>query len=212
VITRVKKSRSRRPRWHAGFLAMMPTIVRHLRVAFRHLRAEAKEEAVAEGVANACVAYERLARQRRTHLAFPTVLARFAAAQVADGRRVGSGQNTRDVLSSRAQKKKGFQVERLDLFDEEEGCWIEAVIEDPHTPVFDQVCFRLDFPAWLARLSRRNRRIAEALSIGNSTGAVARRFRISPGRISQLRRQFYKSWQEFCGEARPGPALAATPA
>ena len=201
VIAPIKKSRSVRPRWHAAFLMMLPVIVRHLRIAFRHLRPEAKEEAVAEALANACVAYQRLVKQGRAHLGFPTVLARFAAAQVRDGRQVGSGQNTRDVLSPRAQKKKQFQVERLDHFDEEENQWMEAVVEDPHTPVFDQVCFRIDFPEWLARLSRRNRRIAESLSIGNSTGAVAKRFRISPGRISQLRREFYESWQEFCGAA-----------
>ena len=203
MIAPLKKPRSLRPRWHAPFLAMLPTIVRYLRVAFHYLRAEAKEEAVAEALANACAAYERLARQGRAHLGFPTVLARFAAAQVLDGRRVGSGQNTRDVLSPRAQKKKHFQVQRLDHFDEEEDGWIEAVVEDPHTPVFDQVCFRVDFPVWLARLSRRNSRIAQSLAMGNSPGVVARRFRVSPGRISQLRREFYDSWQEFCGAADP---------
>lgn len=203
VIAPIKKPRSVRPRWHAAFLMMLPVIVRHLRVVFRYLRAEAREEAVAEGLANACTAYQRLVKQGRAHVAFPTVLARFAAAQVVDGRQVGTGQNTRDVLSPRAQKKKRFQVERLDHFDEEENQWIEAVVEDLHTPVFEQVCFRVDFPEWLARLSRRNRRIAQSLSIGNSTGAVARRFRISPGRISQLRREFYESWQEFCGAADP---------
>lgn len=202
MIAPIKKSRSVRPRWHKAFLVMLPIILRHLRVAFRHLRAEAKEEAIAEAVANACTAYRRLVKQGRAHLGFPTVLARFAVAQVLDGRRVGNGQNTRDVLSPRAQKKH-FQVERLDHFDEEEDQWMEAVVEDPHTPVFDQVCFRVDFPAWLARLSRRNRRIAQSLSIGNSTSAVARRFRISPGRISQLRRLFYESWQEFCGATGP---------
>jgi hypothetical protein len=203
MIAPIKKSRSVRPRWHAAFLIMLPTIVRYLRVAFRHLHPDAKEEAVAEALANACAAYRRLVQRGRAHLGFPTVLARFAAAQVVDGRRLGSGQNTRDVLSSRAQKKKHFQVERLDLFDQEEDQWMEAVVEDLHTPVFEQVCFRLDFPEWLARLSRRNRRIAQSLSIGNSTSAVARRFRISPGRISQLRREFYESWQAFCGAAGP---------
>ena len=203
MIAPIKKSRIIRPRWHAAFLVMLPIIVRHFRVAFRHLRAEAKEEAIAEAPANACAAYRRLVKQGRAHMGFPTVLARFAVAQVFDGTRVGSGQNTRDVLSSRAQKKKCFQVQRLDHFDDENDQWIEAVVEDPHTPVFDQVCFRMDFPAWMARLSRRNRRIAQSLSIGNSTSAVARRFRISSGRISQLRRQFYESWQEFCGASDP---------
>lgn len=201
MIAPAKNVRRMPPRWHADFLVMLPIIVRHLRVAFRHLRGDARQEAVAEGVANACAAYHRLAHQGRAHVGFPTVLARFAAAQVVDGRQVGNGQNTRDVLSLRAQRKKRFVVETLDHFDEDQNQWLESIVEDPHTPVFDQVCFRVDFPAWLARLSRRDRRIAESLALGNSTGAVARRFRISPGRVSQLRREFYDSWQAFCGPA-----------
>jgi hypothetical protein len=201
MIAPIKRPRSVRPKWHDHFLAMYPIIVRCLRVAFRHLRTEAREEAIAEGLANACASYHRLVKQGRTERAFPTVLARFAAAQVIDGRLVGSGQSTRDVLSRRAQTKKLFQVQRLDRFDDDTDCWYEAVVEDTHTPVFDQVCFRIDFPAWLDRLSHRNRRIAESLALGNSTQTVARRFRMSPGRISQLRREFYLSWREFTDES-----------
>ena len=200
MIAPMKVSRAVCHPWHDGFLKMVPTIVRSLRIAFAHLKAEAREESVAEALANTCVAYQRLVQQGRSDRAFPTVLARFAAAQVIDGRRVGSRQNTRDVLSRRAQRKKRFQVERLDRFDDYENGWREAVVEDTRTPVFDQVCFRIDFPAWLARLSRRDRRIAELLAVGNSTKTVARRFRLSAGRVSQLRREFYLSWREFTEE------------
>ena len=44
---------SRKPAWHRQFLAMLPMIVRHARVSFRHLDPEAREEAVTEVVANA---------------------------------------------------------------------------------------------------------------------------------------------------------------
>ena len=71
------------------------------------------------------------------------------------------------------------------------------MVEDHRTPVVDQVCFRVDFPDWLSRLNRRNRRIAESLAHGNSTHAVARQFRVSAGRVSQLRREFYESWEQF---------------
>ena len=77
----------------------------------------------------------------------------------------------------------------------------EAVVEDSRTPVPDQVAFRIDFSDWLKRQPRRNRRIAEALAVGNATGEVARRFHVTSGRISQLRRQFHRSWQEFQGNA-----------
>jgi DNA-directed RNA polymerase sigma subunit (sigma70/sigma32) len=134
-------------------------------------------------------------------VAYPTVLARYAVAQIQDGRRVGSRLNVRDVLSPYAQKHKGIHVERLDHFDREEDQWIEAVVEDSRTPVPDQVAFRCDFPAWLETLPRRNRRIAKALSLGHTTSEVAKRFQVSAGRISQLRREMQQSWRDFHGEA-----------
>jgi DNA-binding NarL/FixJ family response regulator len=127
-------------------------------------------------------------------------LARFAVAQIRDGRTVGSPQNVREVLSRYAQRKKGFSVQRLDQYDREEQQWTEAVVEDTRTPVFDQVWFRIDFPAWLARLSPRNRRIAKLMAAGYSTGEVANKFGISASRVSQLRRQLHDSWLEFHGD------------
>jgi DNA-binding NarL/FixJ family response regulator len=180
---------------------MMPTILDYLRVAFHGLPPESRAEAIQEALASTCIAFARLVKQGRQDRAFPTVLARFAAAQYFDGRRVGSGQNSRDTLSERAQRVKQFTVSRLDHYDQDEECWQEAIVEDPHTPVFDQVWFRIDFPQWLARLSPRDRQAAESLAVGNTTSEVARQLRLSAGRVSQLRRQLYRSWLEFHGEA-----------
>ena len=201
-------SRAQRPApsWHPRFLAMLPAIEAHARIAFRGLRPEAREDAVQEAIANALVAFVRLVQLRKLDVAYPSVLARYAVAQIQDGRRVGNRMNVRDVLSPDAQKQKNIHVERLDRFDEDDDQWIEAVVEDPRTPVPDQVAFRCDFPAWLDMLSRRNRRIAEALSVGHSTSEVAKRFRVSPGRISQLRREMHQSWIEFHGESATGTA------
>ena len=200
-------SRLRRPApaWHNRFLAMLPAIETHARLAFRHLDPEAREDAVQETIANALVAFVRLVQLQKTDVAYPSALARYAVAQIHDGRRVGNRLNVRDVLSPYAQKQKGIQVERIDRFDEEEGQWVEAVIEDDRTPVPDQAAFRCDFPTWLDSLSRRNRRIAQALSVGHTTSEVAKRFRVSPGRVSQLRREMHQSWQDFHGESMAGP-------
>ena len=82
---------------------------------------------------------------------------------------------------------------------------IEAVVEDHRTPVPDQVAFRCDFPSWLHSLPVRNRRIARALSVGHTTGEVAKRFNVSPGRISQLRQEFQRAWEEFTVTDSPRP-------
>ena len=197
------------PAWHAAFLAMLPVIVRHARIAFRHLRPEAREEAVEECVANAMVAYARLFEQGRVELAYPTVLAMYSVKQVRDGRRVGNKLRIREMLSEYAQRKKGFKVERLDKFDRETGEWEEVLVEDKHAGPADVACVRLDFAAWLNLLSRRYRWIAEVLAIGETTNAVAKRFHVSAGRVSQIRKELKKAWERFQGEdLETAPALA----
>lgn len=210
MIAPVKPFRSRRSSraWQAGFLAMMPAIIRHARVILPRLRPEARADALQEVIANAAVAYARLVELDKTDVAYPTPLAWFAVAQYKAGRRVGCKLNVRDVLSPYCQAKTKTTVERLDRRDQDTGEWIEAIVEDRRTPPADQAAFRVDFPTWLGLHTDRNRRIAEALAVGHTTGEVARRFDLSAGRVSQLRRQFQKSWAEYHGEqpARTTPA------
>ena len=99
---------------------MLPAIQTHARCAFRHLDPEAREEAVEEAIANAFVAFVRLVELGKTEVAYPTVLAGYAVAQIQDGRRVGNRRNGRDVLSPYAQKRNRIDVERLDRFDKED--------------------------------------------------------------------------------------------
>jgi hypothetical protein len=183
--------------WQVLFVALLPAIHKCVLFAFRHLPQQEQEELVQESLANACVAYARLAGQGRSQRAFPTALARFAVAQVRVGRRVGTALNSRDVLSPAAQRKRHFVVHRLDQLRVQRDEWLAAVIEDHCTPVLDQVCFRIDFPQWLGSLSSRDREIARALANSYSTAEVARRYALSPGRVSQLRREFHQSWLWF---------------
>ena len=46
--------------WQEAFLAMLPRIRDAIRVAFCHLPGDHRDEAVQEGVANACVRFARL--------------------------------------------------------------------------------------------------------------------------------------------------------
>jgi hypothetical protein len=48
---------------------MLPVIVSHARFAFKHLRPEARSEAIQEVVANCCRAYVRLAELDKLSLA-----------------------------------------------------------------------------------------------------------------------------------------------
>jgi hypothetical protein len=186
--------------WQALFQSMLPTIQNCVQFAFRHMSPDLKEEAVQAALANACVACERLVAQGRAERVFPSALARFAVAQVHDGRLVGTPLTVWDVLSPYAQRKKHLVVKRLDSSGEHECQWLESVRQDHRTPVPDQVWFRIDFPEWLASLSWRHQQIAKTLASGHTTNEVARQFSISAGRVSQLRREFNDSWRRFHGE------------
>ena len=188
------------PEWHELFLRMLPAITRYVRIAFRNLAPESKAEAIQEAVCNACVAFARLAELGKLDLAFPTVLGRYAVAHVRDGRKVGCKLNVRDVLSPYCQQRKNVMVERLDKFDEIEGCWLETIVEDRHAGPSETARVRLDFADWLRSLPRRNRRIAEFLALSNRTSDAARKFGVSQGRVSQLRKELKTAWDEFTGE------------
>ena len=190
----------KKSQWQERFVALLPAILRYVTPAFNTLGPEAKAEAIQEAVANCCVAYARLVQQGRESLAFATVLARFAIAQVRTGRRVGGHLNVQDVLSDYAKYRKRFNVSRLDRFGLAEGYWKEVTLADDKWPILDQVAFRCDFPAWLKTLSRRDRNIARALAAGERATDVARRFGISLARISQIRRKLERSWLAFHGD------------
>jgi hypothetical protein len=57
-------------------------------------------------------------------------MARFAVAQVKDGRRVGGRLNCEDISSLYWQRRKGVVIERLHHFHVEENAWEEIVVED----------------------------------------------------------------------------------
>ncbi len=157
-----------------------------------------REDLVAEVVASAYLNFARLVERNKLDVAYPTPLARYAVKQIRAGRRVGNRNDIRDLLSNRAKRAGTIVGGLLEL--DERGRWQELLVEDRKTRPADVATCRVDFQAWLATLTVRNRRIAEALAAGSSTTEVAERFGISPGRVSQLRRELHEGWCEFHGE------------
>ena len=190
------------PSWHAQFLSMLPVITRYASIAFRGLRPEAKSEAVQEVIANSFVAFRRLHELGKLDVAYASVLARYGVAQVRSGRRVGGKLNVNDAMSEYAQQRKGFRVVRLDRHSQVEGFWRESIVEDRRVGPAETAAMRIDFAEWLDQLLERRRHIAEALGSGDTTGSVAMRFNISPGRVSQIRRELDRNWRSFHGEDR----------
>jgi hypothetical protein len=179
---------------------MIPAIENHAKIAFRRLNPDAQEEAIQETICNACQAFARLVELGKTDVAFPSALARFGVSQTKSGRKVGGKLNCRDVSSVYCQQKKNLMVERLDKHDKEADAWQEVLIEDKHAGPAETAIVRIDFSTWLQLLPRRLRKIATFLGNGETTTAASKRFRLSQGRISQIRRQFYDAWHRFQGE------------
>jgi hypothetical protein len=186
---------------------MLPEIHKQANFAFRRLPVEAREELIQEVVAQAYSLFLRLCQRGKLALVFPTPLAQFAIRKVRAGRRIGSRGNIRDITSPRAGVTKGFTIERLDRFNQRTGEWREALVEDRTSGPAETAVARIDWAAWLRSLSRRQRMIASVLATGETTGVAARRFRLSPARISQMRVWFRESWQRFHGDT-PSLALA----
>ena len=201
------------PAWHAGFLAMLPAIVKQVRFAFRHLGPEARSEALQNCVANAMIAYARgstnwAGLRWHTH----PFWAATRLPRRRDFRVVGGHLDIKDVLSPYCQAKKNVVVERLDKYDKTEDQWQEILVEDHRAGPFEIVRTKLDFAAWLRSLPIKSRRIAKMLANGERTADVARRFGLSDGRISQIRAELAASWRRFVGDTEPPAAAAAVAA
>jgi len=151
-----------------------------------------------DAVASAFESWLSLTARGKDPAQFPACMPKFAAHYVRNGRHVWSRTSSRDVISRTAQQRRGFTVESLPLQGVE---WGEILIDDALTPVPDQVAFRLDFPAFRKTLTPRNRKILDALAMGDSGKEVAERFGLTPPRVTQLRQQWQREWEAFVGES-----------
>jgi hypothetical protein len=191
----------------ADFQAAMPRIARHGKVYFRHVRCRQKKaDLVQEVVGLAWKWWLRLVQRGKNPMAFVSTLASFAARAVRCGRRVCGQLRAKDVMSEVAQQRRHFTVSKLpDCSTLSENPLAEALIDHQQADVPDHVAFRIDFPCWRRSHSLRNRRIIDDMMVGNRTSDLARKHRISPARVSQLRRELHRDWQLFTGD---GPKAA----
>ena len=208
----------------AAFLTILPRIERHGRVFFRGVPCRhRREDAVAEVVALSWCWFVLLIAKGKDPLAFPMKLATYAAKAVKCGRRACGQEKGKDVLSHVAQQRHHFSVEPLpcstaSTHEDRHGTvrgqhrqdtWEERLHDNTLTPVPEQVCFRLDFPAWLDSLD-----IARAPP-GRRDGQQRAHpgpepcFELSPARISQLRRELHNDWQRFNGDGENPTPIAA---
>jgi hypothetical protein len=202
------------PQLQAAFLSILPRIITHARIVCRGERCPArKDDFISETVATAWQAFVRLAERGKDARQFPSVLASFAARGVKSGRRLTGQLKAKDVCSERAQLLHGFQVERLPAstrhsFQDVYGIHGQRVMDvfeerlqhNLQTPVDEQVAFRCDLPAWLLTRTARDRHLIRDMAANERTLALARKYGLSPARVSQLRREFHDDWERFTAD------------
>ena len=195
--------RTSRADWQAAFETKLPEIRQCLHQAFWRLERDARDEAIAEGVAHTLISFRRLHDQGRAANVTASNLAWFAAKQVRAGRTAVGRQNSKEPLAAYAQQRRGIRVSQLNGEDPRARDWIDAIASDRRTSVVDLVAARLDISAWLSGLCGRNRLIATNLAQGDTTSEAARKFGVTAGRISQLRLELAQSWAMFQHEPAP---------
>ncbi len=182
--------------WQPEFEKLLPAILSQARFPLRYLFDEAREEALQEVLATACVAFARLHQQGRADIATASSLARFAVRRYRIGRRMAERTYVDDVSSPACRARRGVRVESC---TSENRVWDELLAIDRRRTPAELVASKLDFYAFLETLDYRQRQIAAALATGETTQDTAQVFGLSPGRISQIRQEFKAAWERFVG-------------
>ena len=190
------------------FLMHLPRVRAHAEYALRSVHCpDTRADLMAEILALAWKQFITLVRRGKDPTAFIATLALRCSQAVKAGRRLVGSERSQDVMSSVGQFRHGFEVGSLDDPPSQDDDLAEALVDNMRSRVPDQAAFRIDFPRWRQGLGIRNRRVVDALMAGEATGAVAVRFSMSQGRVSQLRREFEESWDAFHeGDDRIGEA------
>jgi hypothetical protein len=184
------------------FLSFLPRIEAHARVGFRDIRCpDIRADRIAETIALAWKWFLRLEERGQDATKFVSAIATYAVKAVRSGRRVAGMARSKDVMNPITQRRYGFAVEKLPESSTSTGNSLtEALVDNTVTPPPDAAAFRVDFPRWLKTLPDRDQRLARELMVGERPLGAARRFKMSPARVSQVRRELCQDWARVHGE------------
>ena len=188
------------------FTAHLPAVENAARYAFRRMRRQDREEALAAACGAAWSAWAGLLRRGKDPVEVGVhAIARNAIAYVTSGRKLGNptcGRGARDVWHPRVRRALGLHVVSFEVLARPAvGSWQDWLVADRRFGPADEAAIRVDFAAWLAGLPVRKRRVAELLAEGNEGVVVARLVGIAQSRVTQLRHELEAGWLVFQGPA-----------
>jgi len=182
---------------HTEFLSLVAFLETWARIRFRFRNSADRDEAVADTIAYGYAAFVSLKMRGKDPSAFPVVFSKFVVMAVAKGRSLGRKFSSQDVMCTNGQCNHRLTVHRFDDPIVDGGGWWRDMIADLRTNVADAAAFNVDFPAWIGTLPAMKQHVAKLLAHGYATDAAAELVGLSPGRISQLRRELSVSWDAF---------------
>src|SRR3954467_3962943 len=203
---------------HAAFLALLPKLQTHATIYFRDVRCpDTKADKLAECQALAWKWYVRLHEQGKDINQFLMAFIFLVARAVKSGRRACGTERAEDVMSPVAQRRHSFTLEALPsstrrsfeaLYGLVNGqqdidAYEERLRDNTVTPPPDAAAFRIDWAHFLSKRSERDRRLAHFLSLGHRAKVAAKKFKLSQGRVTQLRQQWCKESSTWAGEEDP---------
>jgi hypothetical protein len=137
---------------------------------------------------------------RRGKEVFYSPVMQFAIKKYRSGRRF-TGMNTTDILSEQTQMLGRSKARQFSEFDGDPGQWdFEHYNRQPD--VVDAVQMSIDYDSWYQRQTERDRAIIHDLSMGETTGNVAKKYNVSAALISQYRRRYDNSWHAYIADKR----------
>jgi len=175
-----------------AFETIMPEIASRSCRHFSHLRAAARDEAVAESVAQAWGLYRSAVASRNFRFT-PCSLAWFANRAVDEGRKFSGGTIKKDALD------RGRAISFDDLDEDGRSRIAEALIQR-QTPVLDQARIRIDWPEFLRQdLTEREAWMTDELAAGSTRSEIAGELGLSPARVTQLFGRVAEAYEEKLG-------------
>jgi hypothetical protein len=200
---------------HAVFLTLLPKLQTHARIQFRFIACrDQRADKISEVVALAWKWYVRLVEQGKDVHQFPTVFVRLVVKAVRSGRRLAGMEKAKDVMNRMTQQRHGFTVKSLPLStrrprqsiystvngQRDLDAFEERLKDNAVTPPPIAAAFRIDFPEFLDTLTDRDRAMANFLAQEHSAKMTAKRFDVTPARVTQLRQRWRREWQACQGE------------
>jgi len=187
------------------FVVMLPKIRRNARWAFKNYNADRRTEAVQAIVVIAFEMHQKLAVQGRMDESFPSPLSKYAIGRYRDGRTGGASSCSTDVTSEHCKALGRSSVKNYGLADNIADTFQPATAAmDARYSVHDAVQFRIDFfEGWLPQQTPRDQEIILDLMSGETTGNVAKKYKVSDASISQYRNRYFKSWNAFIADKEP---------